>query len=397
MDSKDFISPSGSLVRTAKGNHAFSPAPLPPNLQFDPDIVMLLSQADTALAELSATGRYLPNPHLLIAPYVRREAVLSSRIEGTQTNLSDLFLDEVEEDAREKDADVVEVRNYVHALEHGIALLNDLPLSLRLVRHLHHDLMQGVRGANKTPGEFRTGQNIVGAKGQDEITASYVPPPVEEMNAALATWEQYINEDASSPTLIQCALQHVQFESIHPFWDGNGRIGRLLITIFLINKGRLSQPLLYLSAFIEEHRQDYYDLLQRTRTRSEWNNWIRFFLTGIIEIASDSAQQASALIQLREDYREKMKHKAKALMLIDYLLTNPYVTVARARKILDVSQPTAQSAITALADAGILAEQTGRSWGRVYVAKPILDIIDAKPKPANVSEQLTPKAQTNSA
>lgn len=383
MDPLDFTSPSGTLVRTAKGNTAFFPAPLPPAIQIERDVVSLLSKADTALAELSAIGRYLPNPHLLIAPYIRREAVLSSRIEGTQTSLSELLLDEVDDATQEKNADVEEVRNHVRALEHGIELLKQLPLSLRLVRELHRDLMQGVRGANKTPGEFRAGQNIVGSKGQDELTAPYVPPPVDEMNAALSDWEKYLNADDGLPTLIQCALQHVQFESIHPFWDGNGRVGRLLITLFLISKGRLSQPLLYLSAFIDEHKQDYYDLLQRTRTRGEWNNWIRFFLTGVIEISSEAARQANDLVQLREDYRQRMKSKAKALILIDYLLTNPYITVGRARKLLNVSQPTARSAIIALVDAGVLFERPGRSWGRVYVALRILDAIDVKPKPTS--------------
>ena len=381
MNSRDFTAPSGSLVKTAKGHPAFSPAPLPPALEFERDIVALLSKADTALAELSATGRHLPNPHLLIAPYVRREAVLSSRIEGTQTTLAELLLEEVGEGSQDRnEADLVEVRNYVTALEHGIQLLKKLPLSLRLVRQLHGDLMKGVRGANKTPGEFRTGQNIIGAKGQDEVTASYVPPPVNEMKVALTEWEKYINNDNSLPTLIQCALQHAQFESIHPFWDGNGRVGRLLITLFLMSKGRLAQPLLYLSGFIEAHRQDYYDLLQRTRTRSEWGNWLRFFLTGVIETASEAASQANELVQIRENYRQKMKNKAKALALIDHLLTNPYITVARAQRLLDVSQPTARSAILALEDARIIVNRSGRTWGRVYVAKEILSAIDARPK-----------------
>jgi Fic family protein len=394
MDPRDFSFPSGALVKTVKGNPAFSPDTLPPALEFERDIVALLSKADTALAELSATGRHLPNPHLLIEPYVRREAVLSSRIEGTQTTLAELLLEEVREGAQDRNkADLAEVRNYVTALEHGIQLLGKLPLSLRLVRELHRDLMKGVRGANKTPGEFRTGQNIVGATGQDEVTASYVPPPVEKMKVALAEWEKYLNNDDGLPTLIQCALQHVQFESIHPFWDGNGRVGRLLITLFLISKGRLSQPLLYLSGFFDEHRQDYYDLLQRTRTRSEWGNWMRFFLTGVIETASEAASQANELVQIREDYRQKMKSKAKALALIDHLLTNPYITVARAQRLLEVSQPTARSAILALEDAKIIVNRSGRSWGGFYVAKEILDAIDVRPTVTGASKDPRARAR----
>jgi Fic family protein len=203
------------------------------------------------------------------------------------------------------------------------------------------------------------------------------------MKSALADWEKYLNGNDGLPTLIQCAIQHVQFESIHPFWDGNGRVGRLLITLFLISKGRLSQPLLYLSGFFEQHRQDYYDLLQRTRTRSEWDNWIRFFLTGVTETASDAARQASDLVQIREDYRQRMKSKPKALALIDHLLTNPYITVGRAQRLLKVTQPTARSAILALEQEKIIVNKSGRSWGRVYVASDVLDVIDVKPNRGN--------------
>lgn len=379
MNPRDFVNASGKIVQTAKRNAAFAPAPLPPRLTFENDVVALLSRADTALAELSATGRHLPYPHLLIAPYIRREAVLSSRIEGTHTNLPDFLLGEIEDGKNEQDNDTTEVGNYVKALEHGIARLPTLPLSLRLVRELHELLMQGVRGANKTPGEFRTGQNFVGSRGQDEATAPYVPPPVAEMHEALNAWEAYVNQPDGYPTLIQCALQHVQFESIHPFGDGNGRVGRLLISLFLIERGRLSQPLLYLSGFIDEHRQDYYNLLQRVRTHSAWDDWIRYFLTGVIETASQAAAQATELLQIREEFRKSMHAKPKALALIDHLLTNPYVTVGRATRLLQVSQPTARSAVMTLQAAGILIERTGRAWGRVYVAPRILDAIDVKP------------------
>jgi len=382
MNHKDFVAPrAGQLVSTAKGNPAFVPAPLPPTIRFDAELVSLLSKADTALAELSASGKHLPNPHLLISPYVRREAVQSSRIEGTQANLSDVLLNEIDDEVPGKpstDDDITEVRNYVRALEHGITLLDRLPLSLRLVRDLHAHLMAGVRGGNKTPGQFRTGQNIVGSKGQDEVTAPYVPPPVHEMQEALGLWESYLNQEDGLPALIQCGLMHVQFESIHPFWDGNGRVGRLLITLFLIRRGRLTQPLLYLSAYIEEHRQDYYDLLQRTRTHADWENWLRFFLTGVIEIATEAGRQAGDLLRLREEYRAQTARKPRAMALIDYLLTNPYITVARAGRVLQVTQPTARSAILALEEMQIIRESTGRRWGRIYVAPRILDAIDIK-------------------
>ncbi len=344
MNPKDFVAlEAGRLVRTARGNPAFAPAPLPPQIDFDQDLVLTLSRADTALAELSAYGKQLPNPHLLISPYVRREAVLSSRIEGTQASLSDVLIDELEDAPRKPSNadDVKEVRNYVRALEHGIERLGALPLSLGLVKELHQHLMEGVRGSNKTPGEFRTGQNIVGSQGHDEVTAPYVPPPVPEMQEALAQWERYLNEPDGLPVLVQCALMHVQFESIHPFWDGNGRVGRLLITLFLVERRRLSQPLLYLSAYIEDHRQDYYELLQRTRTHGDWVSWL-------------------------------------AMALIDHLLTNPYLTISRAERLLNVSQPTARTAVLTLEKMKLVTEVTGRQWGRVYVAKRILDVIDVK-------------------
>jgi Fic family protein len=383
LDAKDFTSKeAGRLVRTVKGHIAFVPAPLPPALEFPKDLVFLLSKADTALAELSASGKHLPNPHLLIAPYVRREAVLSSRIEGTRASLTDLLLDEIGDGSPARPGqhgDLEEVRNYVRALEYGLGRLSDLPLSLRLVRELHERLMQGVRGGMKTPGEFRTGQNIVGSKGHDEASAPYVPPPVTEMHQCLQEWEQYLNADDGLPPLVQCGLMHVQFESIHPFWDGNGRVGRLLITLFLISKEKLSQPLLYLSAYIEEHRHDYYDLLQQTRTRSGWVNWLRFFLTGVIEIATEAGKQAARLLELRESYRAQTIGRPRALALIDHLLTNPYITVPRATRLLSVSQPTARSAVLALQQLGVIQETTRRVWGRIYVAPEIMAAIDVKP------------------
>jgi Fic family protein len=211
------------------------------------------------------------------------------------------------------------------------------------------------------------------------------------MHAALAAWEEYVNTADGLPLLIQCALQHVQFESIHPYWDGNGRVGRLLIPLFLISKGRLSQPLLYLSAYIEEHRQDYYALLQSVRTKSEWRPWIAFFLTGVIEIAGQAGRQAAALTDLRENYRARLSGKTQPLRLIDHLFENPYITVSRARRLLDVSQPTARSAILTLQHEGVLAESSARAWGRTYLAREILRAIDI-PEPPAANQ---PRVETN--
>jgi len=379
MNPKGFRTPAaGKVIRTRTGYAAFVPAPLPPDLVYDPDLVLLLSRADAALSELSGVGRHLPNPHLLVAPYVRREAVMSSRIEGTRTSLSELLMDEAGVPPSEGDPDdVQEVRNYVTALEYGVRRLKRLPLSLRLVRELHARLMKGVRGDRATPGEFRRSQNWIGPLGSTLETATYVPPPPQDMQEALWAWEKFLHERSRIPDLIQCGLVHEQFEAIHPFLDGNGRVGRLLIPLFLIERSRLSQPLLYLSAYIEAHRQDYYDCLQRVRTDGDWNSWLRFFLTGVAETAQEGVRQAGRLMDLRESYRARLRERPKALGLLDALFVNPFVSVARAARILKVSNPTARQAVQVLQECGMLEEITGREWNRLYLARPILNAIES--------------------
>ena len=376
MNPADFHAPdAGRVIQAPGGYAAFIPAPLPPRLAYGSGLVLALSRADAALSELSGLGRQLPNPHLLIAPYVRREAVLSSRIEGTRASLSDLLLDEADGD-RPADADVREVRNYVAALEDGLERLRDLPLSLRLVRELHERLMQGVRGDRATPGEFRRSQNWIGPAGSTPATAAYVPPPPQEMMDCLANWEQFLHDRTGFPDLVQCALMHEQFEAIHPFLDGNGRVGRLLITLFLVERGRLSEPLLYLSDYIEAHRQEYYDSLQRVRTEGDWLGWLHFFLAGVEQTARAAVRQASRLMDLREFYRQRLSRKPNALKLLDELFVNPYLTATRAAQILGVTAPTARQAIALLQQQGLLGEMTGRSWGRIYLARPILEAIE---------------------
>jgi Fic family protein len=371
---------AGHIVQTPQGYPAFVPAPLPPTVAYDGELVLALSRADTALSELAGLGRTLPNPHLLIAPYVRREAVLSSRIEGTRTEFSDLLLDELRTPApltgdaardRRDEEDLREVRNYVAALERGIALLKELPISLRLVRAVHERLLRGVRGDTATPGEFRRSQNWIGVPGSTLQTAAYVPPPPREMLDCLADWERFANEREVLPDLIQCALLHEQFEAIHPFLDGNGRVGRLLITLFLIERGRLDQPLLYLSDYIEATRADYYQSLQRVRTHGDWRGWLLYFLSGVAITAKEGVAQARDLIDLREDLRKRLARKPRAVQLLDALFLNPYVTALRVQELLGVSDPTARQVIALLEKEGILEETTGRAWGRLYVARPI--------------------------
>jgi len=247
---------------------------------------------------------------------------------------------------------------------------------LRLVRELHARLMKGAHGDRATPGEFRRSQNWIGPRGSTPATALYVPPPPAPMQQLLAGWERFLHERNKHPDLIQCALMHEHFEAIHPFLDGNGRVGRLLITLFLIERERLSQPLLYLSAYIEAHRRDYYDLLQRVRTHCDWTGWLLFFLTGVTETARDAIRRADDLMALREKYRGHLKDKPKAIALLDELFLNPYITVAHAAKILEVSNPTARQTVSLLVRAGMLKEISGRKWGQLYLAGPIMKVIE---------------------
>jgi Fic family protein len=378
MNPKDFKSrKTGRVIRTTGGYFAFVPAPLPVPLKFDAKLVLALSRADTALSELAGVGRLLPNPHLFIAPLMRQEAVLSSRIEGTRATLSDLLESEALQMTPAAGSDVLEVRNYVAAMEYGLARLSKLPLSLRLVCELHGRLMHNVRGHHATRGEFRRSQNWIGPQGSSPETAPYVPPPVDELMPALGNWEKYLHERDQIPDLVQCAIMHEQFEAIHPFLDGNGRVGRLLITLFLVERQRLPQPLLYLSAFIEAHRQEYYDLLQRVRTRGEWTAWIRWFLRGVEVTARDAASRAGHLAEMRERSRARLVHKPNAARLLDELFANPFLSVRRASEALSCTAPTAIKAIRELEANGVIAEVTGRQRGRVYIARDILNVLQA--------------------
>lgn len=381
MDPKSSVTDlAGEVRKTSAGYWAFVPRPLPPRIEYTPELTLLLSQADAALSELSGLGRYLPNPDLLIAPYVKREAVASSRIEGTQADLSDLLLDEIEPKRTPPGSDVPEVRNYVAALNRGIRQLAKVPISGRLVRDLHAVLLKGVRGQDKTPGMFRRSPNWIGPPGSTLATATYVPPPPDpEMQECLKHWERFANERDVMPDLVQCALIHEHFEAIHPFLDGNGRIGRLLITLFLIERARLSKPLLYLSSYIEQHKMAYYTALQRIRTHGDWPGWLHYFLVAVRSTAYGAIAQSQSILKLRDKYRAALATQHRALALLDELFVNPYTTVARAAKQLGVTAPTAQKTILQLQSAGMLTEATGRDWGRFWLAEPILAAVEATP------------------
>lgn len=366
---------AGRIIKSPQGYFAFVPHALPPKLDFSAELVGALSEADRALAILEGVGRRLPNPNLLVNPYMRREAVLSSRIEGTQASMSDLFLFEADPREQPRQPDVREVYNYVRALDHSLKRLSELPLSLRLVRELHRELVRGVRG-HETRGEFRKRQNWVGPPGCSLADATFVPPPPSEMLEALNEWEKFLHvRDASLPPLLQCGLLHYQFEAIHPFADGNGRVGRLLIILFLHERALLSRPLLYLSAFFERNRAEYYDRLQGVDRRGEWKEWLRFFLRGVATQSQDAVATAERLLGLHKDYREALHRRrvtAPTLALVDEIFINPYITVPRARDKLKVSYPTAQAAVNRLVSAGILKEVTTRRRNRLYCAVQLL-------------------------
>jgi len=381
MQPSDFTEKApGRPIKTAQDYWAFVPQPLPPALEIDWDLANTLSEADRSLSELSGVARTLPNPHLLIAPFVRREAVLSSRIEGTQAGFSDLLFFEAAPSAKPPIEDVKEVANYVSALEHGLARLKDLPVSLRLIREMHERLMHGVRGDSMTPGEFRRSQNWIGPPGCTLADAAFVPPPVAEMTQALSDFEKYLHEPLVLPPLVRLALIHYQFEAIHPFLDGNGRIGRLLITLLLCVEGLLPQPLLYLSAFFEHHRQEYYRLLMAVSQSGSWTPWIAYFLRGIAEQSSDAVKRANLLLSLRQRYREKMqsaRSSALLLQMVDDLFSTPALDVSGASKRLNVTPRAAQLNVDKLIKSGILKEATGRRRNRIFVAAEIIDIIEA--------------------
>jgi Fic family protein len=370
---------AGSLIQGKLGYWAFVPFPLEPELKFDSPFVKSLSRADRALSELAGIARTLPNPHLLIRSFMRREAVLSSRIEGTQASLSDLLFFEAANANDPAVPDVREVANYVRALEYGIARLGDLPLSLRLIREMHERLMRGVRGDTQTPGEFRTSQNWIGAPGCTLMDATFVPPPVEEMATALGLFEKYLHAESDYPPLVRMALVHYHFEAIHPFLDGNGRIGRLLISLLLCTDGLLPQPMLYLSAFFERHREEYYRLLLGVSQRGEWLPWIGFFLTAVEAQSKDAVSRSDTILLLWNNYRHRLQEaRASALLLslVDKLFSFPAISTRLASETLKVTPRSAQLNINKLMDAGILEEATGQKRNRVYIAKEIISAIE---------------------
>ena len=380
MDTEAFVSSDRGVVRpTIHGFQAFHPAPLPRVVELPPPTVNRLSNATAALYRLGGVGQLLPNPDLLVIPYVRAEAVLSSRIEGTVSTISDVLFMQAQDANRVRPAgDLQEVLNYLDALEHGLDRLREgLPLSLRMVKEMQHHLLRGVRGQTKRLGEFRDEPNWIGPPRCKVEDATFVPPPVEAMHAALSDWEQFLHYDGM-PLLVQLALVHYQFEAIHPFFDGNGRIGRLLVSLMLVQREALPRPLLYLSAYLERHRTAYYRHLLAVSQTGDLLPWIEFFLDAVITQAQDAERRTVRLVESQKSLRDTLLQAGaptSVLMLAENLLVNPYVTSNSTMKVIGATRPTALKAIETLVDLGVLTEMTGQQRNRLYFAQDIYNTI----------------------
>jgi Fic family protein len=372
---------AGQYIRQLTGYSAFVPAPLPPDPPLDTQqLSKLLSDADRALGRLDGVASMLPNPDLFVAMYVKHEAVLSSQIEGTQSTLEDVLEFEAGKRSETDLEDVEEVVNYVKAMNHGVARLESgFPLSLRLIREIHAILLDGARGGSKAPGEFRTTQNWLGPAGSTLQNANYIPPAPPDMLVALDNFEKFLHERDTLPTLVHCALAHAQFETIHPFLDGNGRVGRLLITLLLCERGVLQQPLLYLSYYFKANRLEYYDRLTNIRTRGEWEGWIAFFLKGVYVVSRAATDTAREILSLRERNRAVLQNAsapAKSFTLLDKLFEYPLITVRQAEEQIGVAFNTADKYLQQFVDLGIVREATGQQRNRSFRYDAYLEVFD---------------------
>jgi Fic family protein len=372
---------AGRYVTQPTGYRAFIPAPLPPQppLDLSGELQEMLSAADRALGRLDGSVLTLPNPDLFVFMYVRKEAVLSSQIEGTQSSLQDVLAAEAKLLDPNLPRDVDEVLNYVRAMNHGLERLPELPVSVRLIREIHAKLMHGVRGDRLQPGELRTSQNWVGPGGSTLTTATYVPPPHHAVPEALGELEKFLHRNDKLPPLVKIALAHVQFETIHPFLDGNGRVGRLLITFLLTECNVLHKPVLYLSHYFKQHRQDYYDHLQSVRERGNWEGWLAFFLRGVIEVAGEAADTARLILQLREQHRSAITaHLGRAAgnghKILEALYDRPIVSVNDVKTWTGTTYAAANGLVARMVKLGVLAEMTGQARNRRFRYAPYIGL-----------------------
>jgi Fic family protein len=370
---------AGRFEAQPAGYRAFLPAALPPDpaLSMTGELPSLLSAADRALGRLDGSVLTLPRPDLFVLMYVRKEAVLSSQIEGTQSSLQDLLAAEATLFDLAPPDDVGEVINYVRAMNHGLRRLPELPVSVRLIREIHAQLMQGARGGELAPGELRTSQNWIGPSGATPATATFVPPPHQVVPGALSDLERFLHAEDDVPPLVKIALAHVQFETIHPFLDGNGRIGRLLITFLLTERGILHKPVLYLSHYFKSRRQEYYDRLQAVRVRGDWEGWLAFFLRGVIEVAGEAAETSRRILSMREDHRAAVTARlgraaASGHKILESLFDRPIMTVKDVQALTGTTYAAANGLVSRLVDAGVLSEMTGYARNRRFQYAPYI-------------------------
>ena len=370
---------SGEYISNLSGEamyKSFRPAPLPPVIDMDNEMVSLLTGATKALATLDTLSLYISNMNLFISMYVRKEALLSSQIEGTQATLEDVLDPLIEKNANQN---VVDVVNYIKATEFALERMNTLPLCNRLIKETHEVLMSGVRGQEKNPGEFRTSQNWIGAAGSSLKNARYIPPNPEDMINAMSDLEKYINSDDSLDLLIQAALLHYQFETIHPFLDGNGRVGRLLITLFLMDKKVLNSPALYISYYLKKNRIEYYDRMSEVRNKDNYEQWIKFFLNAIKESADESVETIKKLSELHNANTNKIdamgRASKNARAVFDYLEQNPIIDIGKTAEELNLAFSTVSLAVNRLVDAGILIQTNNANRNRVFAYEDYLAIL----------------------
>ncbi|MBS4169100.1 Fic/DOC family N-terminal domain-containing protein [Parachlamydia sp. AcF125] len=374
-------SPAGQVIRSPSGYKAFVPNPLPPPFKWNTQLVNALSRADFLLGKLAREGGKLPNPHLLIRPFIAREAVLSSKIEGTQATIGEILAASAGISVQRNADDLQEVQNYIVALDYGIKRLDNLPLSLRLIKEIHLHLMQGVRGSHATPGEFRRSQNWIGTPGCTLNTAKFIPPSPDHLMDCLGEFEKFLHE-RQLPPLIHTALCHYQFEAIHPFLDGNGRIGRLLIILLLIEQKMLPTPILYLSAFFEATREEYYKQLYNVSARGTWHEWLIYFLNGIAVQTEDVLSRAERINDLLNKWKIQVASSAShvPILIVQHFAVNPYLTTNRIAEELKIAYSTAQRGIQKLEEAKIIKQINSNKRDKIYCATEILTILEEPTK-----------------
>ncbi len=378
---------AGKYIQQTSEYKAFIPAPLPPNppLKLDGELLVLLSEADRAIGHLDSTVKMAPgpdfiNPEVFARMYSRNEAVYSSKIEGTRSTLVDLLEYETRSDKNKKQTDAAEVHNYVRAMNYGLERLEQIPLSLRVIKEIHAILLEGVRGSGRAPGEFRRNQVFIGAEGDSISSARYIPPPPNEVISAMGDIERFMHDETPMPILVKCGLIHAQFEMIHPFLDGNGRVGRLLVTFMLCWSSVLKKPLLNISDFFMRNRTEYYKLLSNVSNNGEWESWIEFFLTGVKSVSLKAVGTIRKITLMRYEHRELvirgMPKSSSALELLDYLYKVPYINSNNAATVMGVSQQAANKTLRKFEELGLLVEKTGQKRNREYAYQPYLNLFD---------------------